>query len=182
MLLRSRKYCRQTINRDIGVTDAIYSGGPQICSHTPGGHDACNGDSGGPLVAIPPGDPPIQIGIVSWGYNCDTRYPSVFTRVSYYKSWIEETANIQPAPPPPPPPPPRRLCPGAGVLVVAGGAVHHFSIALRETRRPDTKEAPAAAATQPIATQCCEREAPHGRRRRRRRARADSTAACPVAA
>ena len=33
VLLRSRKYCRQTINRDIGVTDAIYSGGPQICSH-----------------------------------------------------------------------------------------------------------------------------------------------------
>ena len=180
VLLRSRKYCRQTINRDIGVTDAIYSGGPQICSHTPGGHDACNGDSGGPLVAIPPGDPPIQIGIVSWGYNCDTRYPSVFTRVSYYKSWIEETANIQPpAPPPPPPPPlPPIELPEAGVLVVAGGAaVHHMASLCVKPDAADTKEAPtdgAGGALKPIATQCCEREAPHACRRRPATASSDA--------
>lgn len=43
--------------------------------------DACQGDSGGPLVA---GDGPAArlVGIVSWGEECASRYPGVYTRVA----------------------------------------------------------------------------------------------------
>jgi hypothetical protein len=49
----------------------------------PGGAviDACQGDSGGPLIA---GEGPAArlVGIVSWGEECASRYPGVYTRVS----------------------------------------------------------------------------------------------------
>ena len=48
---------------------------------------ACRGDSGGPLVTS--GSVPVQVGIVSFGaVNCSTRMPTVYTRVSFYISWI----------------------------------------------------------------------------------------------
>lgn len=50
-----------------------------------GGIDSCQGDSGGPLTIS--GE--LQ-GIVSWGYGCaDSKFPSVFSRVSMYRDWID---------------------------------------------------------------------------------------------
>jgi len=65
--------------------------GSQVCfgSASEGG---CKGDSGGPLVCRT-GSGWTQVGIVSWGSpTCDT-YPTVFTRVSAYKQWIQETIH-----------------------------------------------------------------------------------------
>jgi trypsin len=59
-----------------------------ICSWFPaGGRDSCVGDSGGPVLT----HTGVQIGIISFGQGCArVGYPSVNTRVSFYKDWIEE--------------------------------------------------------------------------------------------
>jgi secreted trypsin-like serine protease len=59
-----------------------------------GGKGTCNGDSGGPLVISGnSATQDIQVGIVSFGSSkgCSiVNYPSVFTRVSYYKQWVQD--------------------------------------------------------------------------------------------
>ncbi|XP_078389613.1 trypsin-like [Cetorhinus maximus] len=52
-----------------------------------GGKETCQADSGGPLVCA--GE---QQGIVSWGFACGhPGYPSVYTKLCNYISWINET-------------------------------------------------------------------------------------------
>lgn len=57
---------------------------------------ACLGDSGGPLVGYS-GKTPVLLGLSSYvavnGKFCDSRYPSVYTRVSSYLSWMKTTMN-----------------------------------------------------------------------------------------
>lgn len=60
----------------------------QICTFTAIAHDVCYGDSGGPLVANGK-----QIGIVSFGKQCGDQLPAVFTRVSSYVEWINNTIH-----------------------------------------------------------------------------------------
>ncbi|XP_012230032.1 trypsin [Linepithema humile] len=56
-----------------------------------GGISACSGDSGGPLTSCVDGEDQLT-GIVSWGIiPCGTvGAPSVYTKVSAFKSWIDE--------------------------------------------------------------------------------------------
>eukprot|EP01024_Parvocaulis_polyphysoides_P035474 TRINITY_DN31422_c0_g6_i1.p1 TRINITY_DN31422_c0_g6~~TRINITY_DN31422_c0_g6_i1.p1 ORF type:complete len:471 (+),score=35.20 TRINITY_DN31422_c0_g6_i1:144-1556(+) len=62
--------------------------------------DACRGDSGGPLTYKQGGNE-ILVGITSWGprdsqcitYQNVTR-PGIYTRVSYYKDWIDSIVNL----------------------------------------------------------------------------------------
>ena len=51
---------------------------------------ACYGDSGGPLVANESSSPAL-IGLVSYGSakDCDVKKPTIYTRVAYYKNWID---------------------------------------------------------------------------------------------
>ena len=51
---------------------------------------ACYGDSGGPLVANESTSPTL-IGLVSYGSakGCDVKKPTIYTRVAYYKNWID---------------------------------------------------------------------------------------------
>ncbi|XP_067655415.1 chymotrypsin-like serine proteinase [Haliotis asinina] len=54
---------------------------------------ACNGDSGGPMI-IRNDDSDVLIGVTSWGIStCGGDYPSVYTRVSEYISWINGYIN-----------------------------------------------------------------------------------------
>ncbi|XP_055843977.1 brachyurin-like [Episyrphus balteatus] len=59
-----------------------------ICINTAGHKSTCNGDSGGPLVLADNSN--TIIGLTSFGvkYGCEVGWPSVFTRVTSYLSWI----------------------------------------------------------------------------------------------
>ncbi|XP_067206828.1 transmembrane protease serine 9-like [Linepithema humile] len=60
-----------------------------ICTLTMRGEGMCNGDSGGPLVADG-----VLIGLVSFGTKpCGSGFPDVFTKVFYYKTWINNYTN-----------------------------------------------------------------------------------------
>lgn len=51
---------------------------------------ACRGDSGGPVIGRDRNGKLIQVGLTSWGRgNCDTGFPSVYTRLSGLVPWIE---------------------------------------------------------------------------------------------
>lgn len=64
-----------------------------ICAGNGTGKDSCSGDSGGPLV-INQGGTWIHIGVVSSGAAACGDYPGIYTRTSYYRSWID--ANLAP--------------------------------------------------------------------------------------
>lgn len=50
-----------------------------------GGKGICIGDSGGPMMVNG-----VVIGITSWGLGCArSGYPGVFTRVPYFREWID---------------------------------------------------------------------------------------------
>ena len=55
--------------------------------------DACRGDSGGPLFIK--GDAYEEdelVGTVAWGRGCaDSRFPGVYSRISYFYDWIVDT-------------------------------------------------------------------------------------------
>lgn len=94
--------------RSQGILDTMMCAGELICNSAKtqhfnetfsragllqGGADACNGDSGGPL-ACEHHNKFFLAGIVSWGLGCAKRNkPGVYTRVSAYTNWIEETMN-----------------------------------------------------------------------------------------
>ena len=55
------------------------------------------GDSGGPAFCFIDGVP-VQFGVTSWGQTegivgCDEDFPSVYTKVGFYRSWVNENCD-----------------------------------------------------------------------------------------
>ena len=66
------------------ITDRMMCAGDTIV----GGIDACQGDSGGPLFTVNSGTFTV-LGVVSSGEGCALKeYPGIYTRVSFFESWI----------------------------------------------------------------------------------------------
>ena len=52
----------------------------------------CNGDSGSPVVIKNENGSFFLAGIISWSAkNCNGNYPSVSTRISEFRHWIQQT-------------------------------------------------------------------------------------------
>ena len=83
---------------DNGTCNTVFAGDKlsvadtEICAMYQGTTKAsCQGDSGGPLVVATPSGF-TQVGVVSWGTICgNTVTPSVFSRVSSFNDWINDT-------------------------------------------------------------------------------------------
>jgi secreted trypsin-like serine protease len=65
-----------------------------------GAVDTCQGDSGGPLVATLKNGSSVLVGLTSFGLSCALpRNPGIYTRISYFAPWIDETlARLNQAP------------------------------------------------------------------------------------
>lgn len=87
----SNVLCDQRWNNNGAARGFIVNS--MMCMDSTNG-DSCNGDSGGPSIyESPPGSGSyVQVGIVSFGSgSCtDANLPGVYTRVSYYRDWIQE--------------------------------------------------------------------------------------------
>ena len=98
-----------------GDTDVIFNS--MLCAgFRAGGKDSCRGDSGGPLFVMPGASGSfVQVGIVSWGFQCAERLSTgVYTRVSSHLSWLHTSMGLHPpAPPRPPTQPPSPPLPPA---------------------------------------------------------------------
>ncbi len=55
--------------------------------------DACQGDSGGPLVVDASAGPRL-VGVVSWGEDCASSYPGVYSRVSALNTYLQSAGAI----------------------------------------------------------------------------------------
>jgi secreted trypsin-like serine protease len=71
----------------VNTTSEICAGGSEE-----GSSGVCVSDSGGPLQCQMSDNRWYQIGIISWSYRCAAPgVPDVFTKVSLFNDWIENT-------------------------------------------------------------------------------------------
>lgn len=79
---------------DGACTNTIYNDTVQFCAGFPdGGKDTCKGDSGGPLMLFSHGRWQLA-GLTSYGGICGSPgFAGVYTRISYYDSYIQEIIN-----------------------------------------------------------------------------------------
>uniref|UniRef100_A0A6B0V7J5 limulus clotting factor C n=1 Tax=Ixodes ricinus TaxID=34613 RepID=A0A6B0V7J5_IXORI len=87
--IKTQESCRKAFE------NFTYDGSMMCAKYAEAKGDACEGDSGGPLMQGVVDDETVwtQVGIVSWGVDCDGRKPGVYTNVARYVPWIEEVMS-----------------------------------------------------------------------------------------
>ncbi|KAK4883386.1 hypothetical protein RN001_006705 [Aquatica leii] len=95
--LVKRKLCQSQLqNSELGMSYLLHK--TVLCGVNEQHYDICIGDYGGPLVC-PISDQPLrfqQIGITSWNVDCFANYPTLFTKVSNIRDWIDgEFENLE---------------------------------------------------------------------------------------
>ena len=84
------------VSNDVCNSKNSYSGlidDTQICAGLKGS-DSCQGDSGGPLLIWDDRQGYVVLGLVSWGKGCGlAKFPGVYSKVSAYQQWIDETVS-----------------------------------------------------------------------------------------
>merc|ERR1712168_462569 len=89
--IQAESYCKDVFGR-------WFTPHSNVCIHT-GYSSSCFGDSGGPLVIYDEETGKyILHGVTSFGVNqsekCNPYWPQVYTKVSYYKEWIESHSQV----------------------------------------------------------------------------------------
>ena len=80
-------HCNASQYEDNLITDSMMCAADEA-----NGRDACQGDSGGPLAVLGPDRNYVQIGIVSWGFDCNSPgFPGIYTSVTRLLPWIKKT-------------------------------------------------------------------------------------------
>lgn len=70
--------------------EGLFIEDSQICATGLPGTDSCKGDSGGPLMYLDSDSRYRIVGVTSFGtIKCDSSVPGVYSRISFYKDWIQ---------------------------------------------------------------------------------------------
>jgi len=75
----SQTACKNEVGEDLKQSMLCAKGRNQ---------DTCSGDSGGPLYD---NESKALVGVISWGYGCEAKYPGVYARVASAFPWIKKT-------------------------------------------------------------------------------------------
>lgn len=87
--------CRQKYRREEG--DPRFAPSRVLCAGyiDEGGCDACQGDSGGPLIQFDGSGNVVQVGIISWGYQCARpNFPGIYVRLSAFIEWMRSKGAV----------------------------------------------------------------------------------------
>jgi len=91
--LFERNQCNRVLKAKLnerrrGTGDRFSLSSSELCAGGEPGKDACTGDGGSPLVCQAQSGRWTVVGLVAWGIGCASDIPGVYTRVSYFKDWI----------------------------------------------------------------------------------------------
>ncbi len=116
--------------------------------------DSCSGDSGGPLI-FGDGANAKLVGIVSWGLNCATRHPGVYTRVTAMTDFLTSTgALVSVAPPVVQESPLNERIRVQFPTAPANAAFSSFTASAVQLSTGQTAQCAAAPSTTPLAASC----------------------------
>lgn len=92
--LTSSWQCKKRYGNSFSSHGTLCAGSPPDTSHLHG--DGCQGNSGGGLVCQEEMGQWVLAGVVSGGHGCgDPSAPSLYTRVSRFRSWIDEVIEAR---------------------------------------------------------------------------------------
>ena len=82
----SLKYAFKTRRSKLANSFQLHAS--QMCAGGEIGKDTCEGDGGSPLVCQAQSGRWTAMGLVNWGLGCGDSVPSVYSRISYFRNWI----------------------------------------------------------------------------------------------